>query len=382
MTHPRRPLAMLATSLLFAAVVGQQAMAQTAATQGKADVPDAVSGTYELVFDNTATGELPYSVGEKVKIVIDGSSNSLCIKGERQLFDSRDSQTFFKAVNSFETTLSGQYRFTYTLQLENNGFKELFVYGGSTLSGNNFINNQGYLRGSRLSTSTDCSTMGVAAVLTLAADEQSALTLAEELYPTLLVNGSALGSYLGYTYRHYASTGVYVGFKDGKIYTMGGSFGPAIKEQGTAAAVLGALQTAKAKLVGASGQGFTLASATPATHNTTLTFTSGAGGVLEMSTTPKTCQLYFENAKGSNGQSYFFDIRYRPSDKAVLSAAIGSGSFLVNSGDNVASKLALDKAAGKAVFTQLAMFGKNSSALVVNGSFALPTTNIPAACAL
>jgi len=88
----------------------------------------------------------------------------------------------------------------------------------------------------------------VTAAPAITIDVQSIFDLAAQVYPTLLVNGSAPGLYQGYTYKFFASSGIYVGIKDNKIFTMGGPFGTAIKEQGTVSLVLNALQTAKAKI--------------------------------------------------------------------------------------------------------------------------------------
>ena len=98
-----------------------------------------------------------------------------------------------------------------------------------------------------------CATCGTgmaqtATTTTVTTDVQSIFDLAAQVYPSLLVNGSAFGLYQGYTYRFFASSGIYVGIKDNKVFTMGGPFGSAIKEQGTVSLVLNALQTAKAKI--------------------------------------------------------------------------------------------------------------------------------------
>ncbi len=83
---------------------------------------------------------------------------------------------------------------------------------------------------------------------TISSDVQKIFELAAQVYPTLLVNGSALGIYEGFTYKFFASSGIYVGIKDNKIFTMGGPFGASVVEQGTVSAVLSALQAAKARI--------------------------------------------------------------------------------------------------------------------------------------
>ncbi len=83
---------------------------------------------------------------------------------------------------------------------------------------------------------------------TISSSTQSVFDLAAELYPTMFANGSALGIYQGYVYKYFAGSGIYVGIKDDKIYTLGGMYGNAIKEQGSVGAVLNLLQTTKANV--------------------------------------------------------------------------------------------------------------------------------------
>jgi hypothetical protein len=82
----------------------------------------------------------------------------------------------------------------------------------------------------------------------LGADEQAALVLAEKLYPTLLTQGGALGSAQGYVYRYYAGSGVYVGFRNQRIYLLGGPFGNVAQDKGTVASVLSSLRIAEARI--------------------------------------------------------------------------------------------------------------------------------------
>lgn len=82
----------------------------------------------------------------------------------------------------------------------------------------------------------------------LSADEQTLLTLAERLYPTLFRDGKAPGSTQGYTYRHYAGTGVYVGFKDQRLYLTGGPFGDSVRDMGTVFGAIGQLRAEEASV--------------------------------------------------------------------------------------------------------------------------------------
>jgi hypothetical protein len=81
---------------------------------------------------------------------------------------------------------------------------------------------------------------------TLSAQAQTAIALAEELYPALFKNGDAAKIYQDYVYRFYASTGIYIGFKNDRIYLLGGAFGNAIVDKGTVSAVVTSLQAVKA----------------------------------------------------------------------------------------------------------------------------------------
>ncbi|MES2607073.1 MAG: hypothetical protein V4603_19235, partial [Pseudomonadota bacterium] len=84
------------------------------------------------------------------------------------------------------------------------------------------------------------------AALMISAEEQQVFDLAAELYPTLFVKGSELGTYQGYTYKYFAESKVYVGLKDSHVFLMGGQFGPGITDKGSVTGVLTALQAMKA----------------------------------------------------------------------------------------------------------------------------------------
>src|SRR5690606_17792571 len=78
----------------------------------------------------------------------------------------------------------------------------------------------------------------------LSADAQAALELAEEIWPELFSGGIELRYHqeLGYTYRYYAATGVYVGFKGGDVFVKGPQFGPDIYRKGSETQVLAKLK--------------------------------------------------------------------------------------------------------------------------------------------
>lgn len=51
------------------------------------------------------------------------------------------------------------------------------------------------------------------------------MDFAETYYPDFFPGHPATASALGYTYRHYEATGIYLGVRDGEVYVLGGSFG-------------------------------------------------------------------------------------------------------------------------------------------------------------
>jgi hypothetical protein len=224
-------------SLLFAAavLVGGSAQAQTAA-----DVPAALNGTYDLKleFVSGSFANFPHKKDEVVRFVIDAAKDTLCLNGTLL--------TGKPVMNSVGNTFTwtSNSNTIYEVVLHNNALHEVNAMQG------NASNFAGQFTGTKTSNAVDCTAVGTTAPATptITSDVQSIFDLAAQVYPTLMVNGSALGLYQGYTYRFFASSGIYVGIKDNKIFTMGGPFGNAIKEQGTVNVVLGALQTAKAKI--------------------------------------------------------------------------------------------------------------------------------------
>ncbi|HEY0961861.1 MAG TPA: hypothetical protein VGE69_05845 [Pseudomonadales bacterium] len=71
---------------------------------------------------------------------------------------------------------------------------------------------------------------------------QTLFNLAASAYPDMFVSGSNFRSYQGFTFKYYASSGIYVGVKDGVVYLLGGRFGSQPKPQGSIADVSAALQ--------------------------------------------------------------------------------------------------------------------------------------------
>ena len=78
-------------------------------------------------------------------------------------------------------------------------------------------------------------------------DESATLALAEQLYPSLFGGGGVTGTTQGYAYRFHPVSGVYVGFREGRLYLLGGPFGSAVQDRGTVASVLGLLRVTQAQ---------------------------------------------------------------------------------------------------------------------------------------
>ena len=209
--------------------------------QTAADVPAGLNGTYDLKLDfiSSNIANFPHKKDDVVRFVIDAAKDTLCLNGTLLT-----SKPVMNSVGNTFTWISNT-NTHYEVVLRNNALYEVNAMQGTA---SNFA---GQFTGSKISNAVDCIgavTTTITTTPTITTDVQSIFDLAAQVYPTLLVNGSAPGLYQGYTYKFFASSGIYVGIKDNKIFTMGGPFGTAIKEQGTVSLVLNALQTAKAKI--------------------------------------------------------------------------------------------------------------------------------------
>ena len=232
----------------------------------QADVPTGLSGTYDLVLDFVSTNvssNFPHKKGEKVRFVIDGAADTLCINGT--LLSAKPS---VNSVGNAYTWASNTNTY-YEVALQNNALYEVNAYQGSTST---FA---GQFTGSRTSTSTACTsatttsttTTTTTAPISITADAQSVFDLAAEVFPSLFTNGSALASYQGYVYKYFADSKIYVGIKDNAIWVMGGQYGNSPSNKGSISTVLSSLQTAKVNIAKAQA-----AAAIPTgTYNLTIT---------------------------------------------------------------------------------------------------------------
>ncbi len=67
---------------------------------------------------------------------------------------------------------------------------------------------------------------------------------AEQQFPSIFPPGQANRKLNGWTYRHYPSTGVYLAVIDWRVYVMGGTFGPEIRDMGEVTAYVAAVNVA------------------------------------------------------------------------------------------------------------------------------------------
>jgi len=216
------------------------------AQETPATIPDTFLGTYELTYSHSSTGvTAPFENGSAVNVVLQ-SGNQICVNGTVL------SNPVLRNGNGHEAiwvNSSNNQEFAFSSLIT--GFNEVNVMVNSTFAGQ--------LRGSKSSDVTTCEAgSGSAGAITLTADASSVISLAEEIYGSLFGTGAVMGETKGYTYRFYPTSKIYVGFKDGRVYIVGGPFGDKILDKGPATGVITALNNAKIKLEASSnGNGST-----------------------------------------------------------------------------------------------------------------------------
>ena len=203
------------------------------AQESPATIPDSFFGTYELTYGDFSNGAVTaFSDGEVVTFVIQ-SGGVLCINGTEV------SNPVFKngnMVEAFWTDADGlEYGFS---NISSENFNEANLFEDGSFAGQ--------FTGTRISDETSC--VGGSEEVSLSTDAQGVLDLAEELFGNFFSNGSALGTVQGYIYRYYPSSGAYIGFKDGNVFTFGGPFGKTLKNFGAVSQVNISLQNQKAKI--------------------------------------------------------------------------------------------------------------------------------------
>lgn len=233
--------AVVATFTLALSVSATDTRAQTAFP---ANIHEAQNGTYALTYQ-FGNSTVPYANGDQLTVIINGTNDTLCVNGtlltNPYLRDAAGEEKIFRDA------ASGIY---YAISDELDGrFNEINVYYNSD---SNWV---GQFTGSRTGDSVTCGSGGsnnggntdtyTENGLTISTTIKSMFDLAVELYPGLFRTPSILREFDGYTYRYYRDSGTYIGFKDGKVYLMGGAFGNDITEYGVVDTVLSQLQALK-----------------------------------------------------------------------------------------------------------------------------------------
>lgn len=259
------------TILKLAAVLGAASLSLSSYAQSiRADVATSLSGTYALTYAYAGTNS-PYKNGDKITLVINGSTDTLCIDGV-----ATDSG-FLRTAGATEPLWNKPGTNTYfgLSTLSTGAFNEINVYQGTN---NNWV---GQFTGSRTSTATTCSAVSTTTTTTptVSTDVQSIFDLAGQVMAQFK-NGGPLGSYQGYTYKYFADSKIYVGVKDNLIYLMGGTYGNSPTYAGTVSGILNSLKASKAKIDaanantgGSTGGGTTTPAPTTALYNLTISGT-------------------------------------------------------------------------------------------------------------
>jgi VHL beta domain len=233
-------------AISFFTLVSTGAQAQTAF-----DIPTTLTGTYNLLVPSY-NGELPFTRGSTIKIVVNGSTDTVCIGGVEQ----KASRTTSTSPEVFDVIHAGGLSFR--LIFSSGSFLQMTAE--NKLATGTRIGDATFTSGSRQSTATDCT----ASRPQLSTAEQSLFSLAEFVYPSLLKDGTAAGIYQGFVYKYFPSSKIYVGIKGTTVYTLGGPFGTEVKNQGSTANLVTALQSAKTKIeLNSTGDAVTLASMSP-----------------------------------------------------------------------------------------------------------------------
>ncbi len=195
-------------------------------------IPGGLSGTYQMTYSGSTHTTFPFKSGDIVTFVLNANKPSICVNGTEITYGAMLTVSDVRFVAS---------PIQYILKVAGNSLTEISVYRDFKSLLQNPETYLGKFTGTRTTTSTDCT----GAAPSLSTQEDTLLSLAQDLYPSIFSNGSALGSLQGYVYKHFPASGVYVGFKDGRLYLLGGQFGSALSDMGTVAAAVTALQAEK-----------------------------------------------------------------------------------------------------------------------------------------
>ena len=197
-------------SLVAAAMLlsGSVAMAQTAAT-----IPASMQGTYNVTFGSAQPGA-PLTNGTTATMVI-APGGAICIaeylfSNPVQADNSTAEAVYTSAALGLKLRLSN---------IQSGSFNELNVMSSSDAS-------LGQLSGSKVSNETSCAMLGGTP------PDMSAIAdifkYAEQAYASLFPNAQVDNTFEiidGFIARGYASTGTYIGIRNGTVYVLGGEFG-------------------------------------------------------------------------------------------------------------------------------------------------------------
>ncbi|HBX38425.1 MAG TPA: hypothetical protein DEG76_14560 [Pseudohongiella sp.] len=183
-------------------------LAQTAAT-----IPASMQGTYEVTFGSAQPGA-PLTNGTTATMVI-APGGSICIaeylfSNPVQADNSTAEAVYTSAALGLKLRLS---------DIQSGSFNELNVMSSSDA----FL---GQLSGSKVSNETSCAMLGGTP------PDMSAIAdifkYAEQAYASLFPNAQVDNTFEiidGFIARGYASTGTYIGIRNGTVYVLGGEFG-------------------------------------------------------------------------------------------------------------------------------------------------------------
>ncbi len=333
------------------------------AQAANADVPDSLTGTYDMAY---VFGTTPYTANSTHRLVISGAADTLCVDGKmlsNPVFGHTDEYTWVDAGANLTFYLAPKISSIGAI---------INVYDTAA---NKII---GQFAGAKSSASTDCVSM----------DEQSVLDLALELYPALFSNGSALGLYDGYRYKYFADSKIYVGLKNSHVYLMGGMFGSGITDYGLATAVSGSLQSLKATLHPATSVAapLVISSASPTSLNGTLSktaaqFESGSSNatITTYNNSDPYCRVAaYSLTNSGNGKVYVLELTYSKDNRSagiVKFRQDGSASGAQILGP--VNGISVDLASRRITFANVLLSGSDLS-LVLNGTLEYPTNFVVA----
>ncbi len=216
----------------FAVLAAYLILSTSVFAQSAPMIPGGVAGTYQLTYSGSTHATFPFKNGEVVTFVLNSSTPSICVNGTAITYGAMLTVSDVRFVQS---------PIQYILRIAGNNLTEVSVYRDFKSLLQNPETYLGKFTGTRTSTATSCGSSEPA----LTTQEDTLLQLAQDLYPALFSNGSALGTLQGYVYKHFPDSGIYVGFKDGRLYLLGGQFGPDLKDMGLVSSAVTALQAEK-----------------------------------------------------------------------------------------------------------------------------------------